>query len=400
MRVLTSLNIGYPVVGGAQITHQTYLRQWLLAMRHTTFYLDTARARCGCRAVWSIWTRFATRRNCARKVEHDCPDVLIAGFTLIHDAVKLGHALGIPVVGWMNSYEYCPPTIQEVEAWQLTHSHRYPAPDERAFALQHADRLVVNSHLLQARLERTERTHAQVIYPAFDKQSLLFAPRSYEPQFILGVCGYPHKGADIFLELARHFSREHFVLAGAVHVDYYQKFRALENVTLVPFTPIRELLRNTKLLLVPSQWDEPFGRIALEGMANEIPTLVSRAAGLQEIVGENEQGVRLYQDPAAWQAAVEGLLAQPARLRANGECGLEIAARWLTDEPIRQLDALLRELLARSTPRAVATKHIVLVGDTQAATAFAMINEQLRARLLRTGYDVQVTAQPDQFVPA
>ena len=29
-----------------------------------------------------------------------------------------------------------------------------------------------------------------------------------------------------------------------------------------------------------------------------------------------------------------------------------------------------------------------------------MINEQLRARLLRTGYDVQVTAQPDQFVPA
>ena len=70
-------------------------------------------------------------------------------------------------------------------------------------------------------------------------------------------------------------------------------------------------------------------------MANEIPTLVSQAAGLQEIVGENEQGVRLYQDPAAWQAAVEGLLAQPARLRANGECGLEIAACWLTEEPIR-----------------------------------------------------------------
>ena len=139
--------------------------------RHTTFYLDTARVRVRLPRRPVYMDSFRDAAELRAKVEHDRPDVLIAGFTLIHDAVKLGHALGIPVVGWMNSYEYCPPTIQEVEAWQLTHSHRYPAPDERAFALQHADRLVVNSHLLQARLERTERTHAQVIYPAFDKQT-------------------------------------------------------------------------------------------------------------------------------------------------------------------------------------------------------------------------------------
>jgi glycosyltransferase involved in cell wall biosynthesis len=399
MRVLTALNIGYPVVGGAQMTHQTYLRRLARERGHECFYLDAAHASVPLARGPVHMDYFRDAAELRAKMERARPQVVMAGFTLIHEASKLGHALGIPVIGWMNSYEYCPPTPEETRAWHLTHAHRYPSPEERAFALQNADRLVVNSQFLAARLERLQHVRAQVIYPAFDARALWVSPRAYAPQFILGVCGYPHKGADIFLEMARRFTREHFLLAGAIHADYFSKFRALENVTLVPFTPIRDLLKQTKLLLAPSQWDEPFGRIAIEAMANKIPALVSHAAGLAEIVGENGHGVRAYHDADAWEAAVQDLLAHPTRRRENAECGREIAARFLSDAPIQQLDALLRELHARPPTRPVVSKTIAWVGDTNPLTAFALANAQLRAGLTPRGFDVRLVTTTAQFLP-
>lgn len=398
MRILTALNIGYPVVGGAQRTHQTYLRGLTRAYGHTCFYLDASRTRRGIRQGAVRQDAFRDDAELFAKIKNARPDAIIAGFTLIHDAVKIGHARDIPVVGWMNSYEYCPPTAQEIQAWHLTHAHRYPAPAERAFALRHADALVVNSRFVQARLERMTGARAQVIYPAFDAREILFSRRAYTPAYILGICGYPHKGADIFLELARRFPHEHFLLAGAVHADYMEKFRALENVTHVAFTPIRALLRHSRIVLVPSQWDEPFGRIAIEAMANSIPTLVSHAAGLAEIVGAAGQGVRAYQSSDAWHAALENLLASPAQAQENAASGREIAARYLGNAALAQLNTVLHTLPSRPPEPARANKTIALVGDSGALSAFALINAQLRDGLQQRGLDVRVLETPAQFV--
>ena len=138
MRILTALNIGYPVVGGAQRTHQTYLRTLARAHGHACFYLDAARTRQPISRDAVRMDYFRDDAELFAKISSARPDVLIAGFTLIHDAVKIGKALGVPVIGWMNSYEYCPPTTDETAAWHLTHGHRYPGADERAYALRNA----------------------------------------------------------------------------------------------------------------------------------------------------------------------------------------------------------------------------------------------------------------------
>ena len=41
----------------------------------------------------------------------------------------------------------------------------------------------------------------------------------------------------------------------------------------------------TRILLVPSVWDEPFGRVAAEAMINAIPPLVSNRGSLPHVVG-------------------------------------------------------------------------------------------------------------------
>ena len=42
----------------------------------------------------------------------------------------------------------------------------------------------------------------------------------------------------------------------------------------------------TRALLVPSLWEEPFGRVAAEALLNGVPPLVSRRGGLPDVVGD------------------------------------------------------------------------------------------------------------------
>lgn len=399
MRILTALNIGYPVVGGAQITHQTYLKFLARNGGHTCLYLDGSRTRVApaCTAVPQDY--FRDTAELRAKIEAVRPDVIIGGFTLIHDVIKIGHALGIPVIGWMNSYEYCPPTDQEAAIWQLSHAHRYPNATERAFVLANADALVVNSHYLQQRFVAHTNHTPRVIYPAFDLSSIQFPPAEHKPQYILGVCGYPHKGAKIFLELARRFPHESFLLAGAIHADWYPLFQQQPNLTLTAFRPMRELLAMTRVCLIPSQWDEPFGRIAIEAAANHIPTLVSQRAGLGEIVGDGAQGVREYGSADAWEMALRDLIENASTQQANRAAGQKIAQRFLGDESISQLNDLVLTLVPSHRTAMPSKKVIQLVGDTDALTAFAMINRQMSGALPDT-YRAYITREPHEFVPA
>ena len=48
---------------------------------------------------------------------------------------------------------------------------------------------------------------------------------------------------------------------------------------------MRSVYRDTKVLLVPSQWLETWGRVATEAQFSGIPVLASRSGALPEAVG-------------------------------------------------------------------------------------------------------------------
>ena len=62
---------------------------------------------------------------------------------------------------------------------------------------------------------------------------------------------------------------------------------ALKNVTVLPNThDPRSFYAMTKLLLMPSLWNESFGRAAAEAMLNGIPVLASNRGALPETIGD------------------------------------------------------------------------------------------------------------------
>jgi len=74
--------------------------------------------------------------------------------------------------------------------------------------------------------------------------------------------------------------------AGSLHTIAGIDLRRYPQIMAAPPVPApADYLALTRILLVPSVWDEPFGRVAAEAMINGIPPLVSNRGALPHVVG-------------------------------------------------------------------------------------------------------------------
>jgi glycosyltransferase involved in cell wall biosynthesis len=103
-----------------------------------------------------------------------------------------------------------------------------------------------------------------------------------------------------------------------------------------------DFLDDLAVLVVPSLWEEPFGLVAVEGMARSLPVVATASGFLPAIVLDGQTGLVVGRDPAELRAAVARLVRDAplrARLGTAGRARVEEAF-----EPTRQL-ASLAELI-------------------------------------------------------
>lgn len=115
-------------------------------------------------------------------------------------------------------------------------------------------------------------------------------------------------------------------------------FEDCENVTFTREPGILEVYAKTRVLVVPSQWAETFGRVVLEAMWNGIPVVASHRGGLPEACGGAGLLVDDYEDPAAWVTALERL-DDPEVYDAFAQRGRRRAEDYRLNQPDR-IDAL------------------------------------------------------------
>lgn len=109
---------------------------------------------------------------------------------------------------------------------------------------------------------------------------------------VVFICPHPKKGIDIALKLAE--SRpdipfefvESWSLKPDVFCELEAKTKSLGNVKLRKrVSDMREVYKMAKVLLVPSRWEEAWGRVVTEAHFSGIPVLASNRGGLPESVG-------------------------------------------------------------------------------------------------------------------
>ena len=111
------------------------------------------------------------------------------------------------------------------------------------------------------------------------------------------------KGLEFMLDGLAQVRETRVLLAGKGADDYVrglqQRYAGAQNIEFLGFTKPEELFARVDLLIVPSVWEEPLGRVIYEAYAYGIPSIVMRSGGMPEIVDEGVTGFVIRPGDAA-----------------------------------------------------------------------------------------------------
>lgn len=210
--------------------------------------------------------------------------------------------------------------------------------------LDDVDFIVANSEFLKAKyLSEFPGKPACVVYPALAiEKSNKPLPEVIRRVMMVGT-SYA-KGFDIFKELASKFPDLEFHAIGDRNLQG-QETRQDGNVIVhgwmsnpIPF------IDQMDLVLVPSRWEEPFGRISVEAIYRNKFVLVSGMGGLPETVDFKEDLIVRGGSVNEWQRRIDMVfLSGPI----NSEYQSELYEKVSKFEIEKQVDALKSFLLVR-----------------------------------------------------
>ena len=62
----------------------------------------------------------------------------------------------------------------------------------------------------------------------------------------------------------------------------------------IPYKDVLNIYAHSSIVVIPSIWQEPFGRTAIEAMSFGVPVIASKVGGLKDIVKENKTGFLVH----------------------------------------------------------------------------------------------------------
>lgn len=245
-------------------------------------------------------------RALARRLREQRPDVLWAQLEGAREVLGLARAHGVQGLLYVHDAEDDPARLRATADLGC--------------------HVVCSSAFLARRVERIIGRPAHVVYPASD---WCFGTAGDAQGLVTMVNPHAVKGLDTFLAIARRMPGQRFLLQESWPLDeaalaaLRERLAPLPHVTLQRRVPdMRPVYARTRLLLVPSVWEEGFGMVAVEAQSCGIPVIASARGGLPESVGSGGVLVDDYRNVDAWVAAIEGLLADAGAYRRCSERAL------------------------------------------------------------------------------
>ncbi|MEJ2125962.1 MAG: glycosyltransferase family 4 protein [Candidatus Bathyarchaeota archaeon] len=153
----------------------------------------------------------------------------------------------------------------------------------------------------------------------------------------------PQKGVEYFIRaiplIAKKYPEAKFIIVGEGWSRdlLEEEARASGHANKITFTgfasdkQVIELMTSADTLVVPSIY-EPFGIVALEGMATGVPVVASRVGGLAEVIDHDKTGIFVYpRSPESLAWGIDKVLSDPDNakmLTKNAKEKLHKAYSW------------------------------------------------------------------------
>jgi glycosyltransferase involved in cell wall biosynthesis len=395
VKVLWASSGGLPLFGGAQITGHAFLAG-LRVQRGWDVVLATKNHRKSRAHLRSV--PIETYRDVDELkslVRRERPQVVIAALDAVPDALRVAARFGLPSIVYLHSFEYCPPTAEEIGAWGVSARKTYADDDVARWAVTAPSRLVVNSHFLGARMRERHHVAASVVYPEVERPELL-APRG---PYISGICGYRYKGAEVFLALADAFPRERFLLVGDVDPALASAFAARRNVRRLGRAAVGRFLTMSGSSSCHRGGPSPSGASRSKRWPPASRRSSAVPADWRRSSGRRRSASTRSATPRRGSKRSSPSSGRRICARSWGTLGRRLAEPFVRDDSTRVLAEMIGDLARDAVPE-LDDRMLALCGGTTRATAYSMINARWASALAaRSGLrvaDVQTAAELDR----
>lgn len=239
-----------------------------------------------------------------RELKQFRPSIIFAQ----HELALLGARQNAPQVLFLRdeSLLYSKPSKHNTEG--RVANQAVSAAQQRLYGevIHGSDLVIANSEHTAEKYVQQWNISPEVVYPFVNVSEFKVETTGEK---ILHVNPSMNKGIDVTLKVADHLQEKDFLVVGRKpSSDILKCIRDRPNVEYWGYVDdMRDVYRQTKLLLMPSRWEEPFGRIPIESGISGIPALCSGSGGLKEAVGDDDLIVD-SNEPEAYVQAIKSVL--------------------------------------------------------------------------------------------
>ncbi len=205
--------------------------------------------------------------------------------------------------------------------------------------------VITNSRFMVKRIEELWAVPCDLVYPVPDARP--FYQDNPGGPFITFFTPLPHKGLGLAHTLVtRRFPDRPFLFVeGFIDpADHGISLTRSGNLVHARRSPdIPTIYSMSRMVIIPSQWEEPFGRIALEAMLSRVPVIASRTGGLPESVGDGGILIDDFSNVDHWVDAIESVSDTKERRRVI-TAGKRHVKKFSLDEQVEKLISVLQRV--------------------------------------------------------
>jgi glycosyltransferase involved in cell wall biosynthesis len=243
-------------------------------------------------------------------LEHK-PEVVMTQLTWSDQVIKLANKTDLPVIYFVRSI-----------------GGNLDLGDDSSYKVE---AIVSNSETTQRFVKDIWGRESTIMYPIIDREKYITG--SHEARYITMVNPLKIKGGDIFKKIAEKMPDREFMAVKAwthlrdkdgthwdmekmkemaqafndsIHIPEEVDLLSQKNINIVgPYSDMRVVYKNTKILVVPSLWEEAFARVVVEAMLNGIPVIASNKGNLPHTVGEGGIIIKEVENINYWLEAIK-----------------------------------------------------------------------------------------------
>jgi len=176
------------------------------------------------------------------------------------------------------------------------------------------------------------------------------------------------KGIDLFIEMAKRIrdAEARFWIVGAcrdparfkgayTEEELHNAIADDQRISYLGYRgDVENIYRSSDIIVMPSQWDEPFGLINIEAGASRKPMIATRSGGIPEIIRHGENGYLVPPgDVNGLYEAVHKLLLEPTLRTRMGMTGRKVVIEHFSErQVVKETLDLYKSMLTEQWPKA------------------------------------------------